>query len=610
MSPVPFSKSGSFYPAPQKSADSKRSYSEPPERSLGSSNGFTDLKSKIPLEDATIHHLRQAIKTQAEGIAYPFRFSGSKTVWFRKRITTPALKRATALIIIHLNDVLDLELKEESMYNRAPAKNPHYQESDWQYAPLSHNENTARNSVQQTHEDILEEKLEAPESEDNEVSKISYNSLSDKDQNSENEPESNLEGYAASQAPNNSGQKSQTDLDVITGLSVGQISLASPPPSQEQEPPKTPSRKAGLFSRLVPSRLSSLFMPTPPPSSQVKSPPPATPSTPPPAVQPIDFDRRRSSKTPDVSPSPIPDVVVSPVGSNHRRSEKTPPTSPPAIPPANAYNRRSRKISELSSSPTPALAIQPANIPNLRSTKTPERSPPLVSTPAIESANAYHHRSRKAPASSTPPTPTPAVQPANIYNRRSAKTPELSPTPEITPATQPANVSDPPSRKTPDPPHSTSPSSPSLIIPQPKPPAEPLLSSSLSSSSDSTSESDELLTPLVPSIIIPHQTTPTQTQTQALNRKARTRPSAPTRRSTRTIKPRTSARVAQMIPPNLRTAGSWGPYKTLPGPRVGGGERGRSVGRNVGQKRSGSASSVSSAGSVRGGGGGGGGGKR
>ncbi|KAL8775636.1 MAG: hypothetical protein Q9209_000132 [Squamulea sp. 1 TL-2023] len=83
------------------------------------------------------------------------------------------------------------------------------------------------------------------------------------------------------------------------------------------------------------------------------------------------------------------------------------------------------------------------------------------------------------------------------------------------------------------------------------------------------------------------------------------------RRSQRTFKPRTSARTAQMIPPNTRTAGSMGPYKPLPASRgqvsYDGGNRGRSSIRMnsviVGQKRSSSASSVSSTGSSVGGGG-------
>lgn len=115
---------------------------------------------------------------------------------------------------------------------------------------------------------------------------------------------------------------------------------------------------------------------------------------------------------------------------------------------------------------------------------------------------------------------------------------------------------------------------------------------------DSSSSEDELISPLPP-IISPIRT-----------RKTRTRSILPPRRSTRTVKTRTSTRLAQMIPPNFRAAGSMGPYKTLPGPRVRDGDgRGRSVIRissvTAGHKRSGSASSVSSVGSERSGGRGG-----
>ncbi|KAL8800387.1 MAG: hypothetical protein Q9200_007260, partial [Gallowayella weberi] len=78
------------------------------------------------------------------------------------------------------------------------------------------------------------------------------------------------------------------------------------------------------------------------------------------------------------------------------------------------------------------------------------------------------------------------------------------------------------------------------------------------------------------------------------------------RRSPRSYKPRTSTRIAQMIPPNTRTAGSMGPYKPLPGARMyDAGGRGRSMSRMTsttgGQKRSSSASSASSTGSSAGG---------
>ncbi|KAL8910552.1 MAG: hypothetical protein Q9172_007823 [Xanthocarpia lactea] len=100
--------------------------------------------------------------------------------------------------------------------------------------------------------------------------------------------------------------------------------------------------------------------------------------------------------------------------------------------------------------------------------------------------------------------------------------------------------------------------------------------------------------------------------TPAKKRRSRTiTSSGPVRRSQRIFKPRTSARMAQMIPPNTRTAGSMGPYKALPASRMyvahdNTGERGRNVVRmssvTIGQKRSSSASSVSSTGSTAGGG--------
>ncbi|KAL8995863.1 MAG: hypothetical protein Q9188_006714, partial [Gyalolechia gomerana] len=414
-----------------------RSYSEPPECSVArpSPKSFTNQKSKIPLEESTVDHLRQAIRAQAEGIAHPFKISGPKTFWFRKRITTPALKRATALIIIHLNEVLDLELREESTYHRETGGNPHYQKSDWQYAPLSDDENNARNDVQHINEDIPEGTSGTREPEDNEIGNINNNRLFDNDHHGENELASNVEDYATSQAPNNGGQESQTDLDEVADASSGQTPLASPPPSQET--PKTPPRKAGLFSKLVPSRLSNLFMPTPPPSSPVKPPQPATPSIPPSAVQPINFYNRRSSQTPEVSPSLVPASAVPSVVSYSRRSGKTPqlsppPPSPPAVQPANVYNRR--KTPELSPFTAPALAVQPPNTRSRRSTKTPERSPPPIVTPAIEAADVYTGHSTKTPELPPTPRPAPAIRAANVQDRRSSKTLELSPAPTPTPA--------------------------------------------------------------------------------------------------------------------------------------------------------------------------------
>ncbi|KAI4121222.1 MAG: hypothetical protein LQ338_006489 [Usnochroma carphineum] len=99
---------------------------------------------------------------------------------------------------------------------------------------------------------------------------------------------------------------------------------------------------------------------------------------------------------------------------------------------------------------------------------------------------------------------------------------------------------------------------------------------------------------------------PVPTSVSASKKRPRAHSLLPSRRSTRTLKPRTSTRLAQMVPPNLRAAGSMGPYKTLPGPRWRStgeeGGRGRSTVRFsavvVSQKRSGSASSVSSVSSL------------
>lgn len=99
--------------------------------------------------------------------------------------------------------------------------------------------------------------------------------------------------------------------------------------------------------------------------------------------------------------------------------------------------------------------------------------------------------------------------------------------------------------------------------------------------------------------------------TPAKKQRSRTIPSSTigTRRSQRTFKPRSSGRMAQMIPMNTRTAGSMGPYKPLPVSRMlvaayDAGGRGRGSVRMsavvVGQKRSSSASSVSSTGSSAG----------
>ena len=172
------------------------------------------------------------------------------------------------------------------------------------------------------------------------------------------------------------------------------------------------------------------------------------------------------------------------------------------------------------------------------------------------------------PASSLPPTPiAAAAERSSVYNFKSVQVPAV---------TSSSNVP-----------------SPTII--------EDLLP--LPSLSE-----DELLSPLPTSVSV-SQKLKTTHQPHTL------RSSNPPRRSARTTKPRTSTRLAQMIPPNLRTAGSMGPHKTLPGPRMNGGrdggERGRSVipfsSVRVGEKRSGSASSVSSTGSERtwvGGGGG------
>ncbi|KAI4169063.1 MAG: hypothetical protein LQ348_007360, partial [Seirophora lacunosa] len=183
-------------------------------------------------------------------------------------------------------------------------------------------------------------------------------------------------------------------------------------------------------------------------------------------------------------------------------------------------------------------------------------------------------RRPQTPTRLTPPPSSqkpPGTSPSRTANVLSRLTPSrilnlFMPTPSQTPAkTKRSSTSPPPpvsdladqdSIEMPGP--SRQPSSSGPVVDDP---------TSLFLPQDSSSSEDELHTPLPPAI------SPVPT------RQSRPRPLLPTRRSTRTVKPRTSTRLAQMIPPNFRAAGSMGPYKTLPGPtmRGDGDGRGRSV---------------------------------
>ncbi|KAL8927734.1 MAG: hypothetical protein Q9208_002149 [Pyrenodesmia sp. 3 TL-2023] len=246
-------------------------------------------------------------------------------------------------------------------------------------------------------------------------------------------------------------------------------------------------------------------------------------------------------------------------------------------------------VSDISSPPTPQNRHAPhPPTPPPSSQKPPKKSTPKKGTflsnltpsrllnlflPSPSSPTPGTANSQQRPAERTPSSPVGSPPPYHP-NHSPRRSPTASSFPSIPPA-----------------PHSV----PSL------PPTAAAAAAAADEEEESSSE-DELQSPT------PQPTT--------LRPPRASLPPQPPRRSPRTLptrNPRTSARLAQMIPPNLRTASSMGPFKTLPGPRVRvTSDRGRSVVRisavSVGQKRSGSAGSVSSMSSTGSGGGGGGGG--
>ncbi|KAI4111028.1 MAG: hypothetical protein LQ345_006884, partial [Seirophora villosa] len=376
--------------------------------------------SQILLLEATIHHLRQAIRAQADIEAPLLRTQGTAVpVYEPADIIT--LKQAVDDIKASLDNVLDLEFNAAST---SPLQ------------PLSQNPAT-RNDAHLNHlnGDQLQYVLDSDNSLGTiEISLDSRDRTNDDDhthdddhihQNDHTHGDDHINDEGHTNADNDQSVDDSEVKDETTSDDIPQgprepqtPTRLTPPPSSQKPPGTSPSRTANVLSRLTPSRILNLFMPTP--------------------------------------------------------------------------------------SPTPAKTKRSSTSP-----------PPPVSDLADQDAIEMPGPSRR-PSSSGPVVDDPT----------------------------------------------------SLFLPQ-----------------DSSSSEDELHTPL-PQAISPVPT-----------RQSRPRPLLPTRRSTRTVKPRTSTRLAQMIPPNFRAAGSMGAYKTLPGPtmRGDGDGRGRSVMRfssvTVGHKRSGSASS-------------------
>lgn len=267
---------------------------------------------------------------------------------------------------------------------------------------------------------------------------------------------------------------------------------------------------------------------------------------------------------------------------DHEKQESPrPPKSPSKAPPQSPV--KSPKIPE---SPTKTPPQSPAKSPDTAPPETQKSS--LFSSFSPSKFFGLFTPSRSGtkpgprPATATAPSPSPTLHPVNEGT---------NPFADHTPETNPPTSSD-----------------DDLSLPD-----------DVLSLPDLDSEPEGPSSPSPPPILPTPPTTPAK---KPGSKPIRPSTTGGTRRSPRIFKPRSSARMAQMIPMNTRTAGSMGPYKPLPALRVAAaahdaGARGRSGVRMssvmVGQKRSSSASSVSSTGSSasgHGGGRGGGGGWR
>ncbi|KAL8718081.1 MAG: hypothetical protein Q9225_004752, partial [Loekoesia sp. 1 TL-2023] len=280
--------------------------------SLATLTDHDPVNPAIPLKESTINHLRQAIRAQSQGITHLLKTRGSK-ILIHKRIDIAALERAGDSIKAHFDDVLDLEIEAASARHRpnsTPAaslddqaegengKEPNqdralrdkrldWQESSWQYSTPSEDDGDEDNELEHQVEGHEGVEGEARTPKDSRYSNNSNDGFSNAEQYEQGGSNSNLEDDMISSDASNQEQESEDRFgklqdavganvkDVTSGDNQSQglqsapatpATPEKPPPQSPQGSPKTPPPKATVFSRLAPSRLFNLFIPTPSPT--------------------------------------------------------------------------------------------------------------------------------------------------------------------------------------------------------------------------------------------------------------------------------------------------------------------------------------------------------
>ncbi|KAL9596981.1 MAG: hypothetical protein Q9219_005450 [cf. Caloplaca sp. 3 TL-2023] len=281
---------------------------------------------RIPLEDSTIHHLRQAIRAQAVGSARSLQPRGLGAL-FRKRVDSTTFRDAASKIKAHVDHVLDLELEEANAHRRAysaPAessavgkqpgrptqnnasrsKNVEWHESDWEHVTEDDgmNDGFTASNASASGLDIDQYVTSAGHGRSNErIRSVTSDEGGDEDDRPSAEnvtPMASIDDQVVDKMPTRF-QTPEADHEQMS-QPLPATQLETPPPSA-LKPPETPApKKMNIFSRLTPSRLFGIFA-TPPSPTPVKAPLPAE--------QALLQDEPASAPLPSPSSSPIaPDV--------------------------------------------------------------------------------------------------------------------------------------------------------------------------------------------------------------------------------------------------------------------------------------------------------------
>ncbi|KAL8739708.1 MAG: hypothetical protein Q9184_008571, partial [Pyrenodesmia sp. 2 TL-2023] len=280
----------------------------------------------ITLLNATVNHIRQAIRSEAD-IAVPWlRISGTTVPLYELADRLP-LKRAVDDIRAALNDVLDLEFGEGRALQRdslaLDGSESDHDDSDGGEEGLEHDD------VLYDEDSVEEISVQGPTANNDNQDNRDENHLPKNmdDDGSENDNASEEDGmdspveglitWESAPLPDDTqltnDTSSQDNVSNTFSPPIPQNRHAphppTPPSSSQKLSKKSSSQKGNFLSNLTPSRLLSLFLPSPSPT---------------PTPTPTNSQQRPAARTPSPAGSPSPYHP----NQSPRRSPTTSPSSP------------------------------------------------------------------------------------------------------------------------------------------------------------------------------------------------------------------------------------------------------------------------------------------